>query len=87
MEFLNDYISLIILGVCLCAGYVLKNIVSTDKVNKFIPMIMAIIGVAMNIWINDFAFTPEILLTGLFSGLASTGMHQAFTQLVNETAE
>ena len=50
--------------------------------NKYIPLIMAVLGAVLNIWVNSFAFTPEILLGGMFSGLASTGVHQLFTQFI-----
>ena len=83
LTFLTNYAVPIIVGICLCVGYVLKNIVTTDVINKYIPLIMAVIGVVLNIWIN-MAFTPEILLEGMFSGLASTGLHEAFKQLVKK---
>lgn len=81
--FLAAYAIPVILGICLCCGYILKNIVKTDKINAFIPLIMGVIGVVINVWIN-FAFTPEILLGGLISGLASTGLHQVFKQLIEK---
>ena len=34
---------------------------------------MAVLGVILNVWMNAWSFTPEILLGGLASGLASTG--------------
>lgn len=83
MEFLKDFLVLIVVGICLCVGYVIKNIIPNQKVNKFIPLIMAVLGVGLNIWIN-LAITPEILLGGLVSGLASTGMHQLFSQFINK---
>lgn len=86
MEFLNDYLVLIVVGICLCVGYVLKHIVPSDKVNRFIPLIMLMLGTVINVWLNDFAFTPEILLGGMASGLASTGMHQLFTQFIGGDA-
>ena len=82
MEFLNDYLVIIVMGICLCIGYVIKNLIPGDKINKFIPLIMAVLGVGLNVWLNGFAFTPEILLGGLASGLASTGLHQAFKQFI-----
>lgn len=82
MDFLNDYMVLVVIGICLCVGYVLKNVVTTDKVNRFIPLIMAVLGIVINTWINQFAFTPEILLGGMASGLASTGLHQVFKQWI-----
>lgn len=81
LSFLNDYLILIVVGVCLCAGYIIKASVSFIP-NKFIPLIMGVLGVILNVWLNSFAFTPEILLGGLFSGLASTGLHQLFIQFI-----
>ena len=83
MEFLNDYLVLIVMGICLCIGYVIKHLIPTDKVNRFIPLIMAVLGVGLNVWLN-FAFSPEILLGGLASGLASTGMHQMFKKFIEK---
>lgn len=83
MEFMNDYLVIIVVAICLCVGYVIKNIVTTDKVNKFIPLIMAVLGVGINIWLN-LSFTPEVLLGGMVSGLASTGMYEAFHQFVKK---
>ena len=84
MEFINDYIVLIVLGVCLCVGYVIKNLIPSNKINRFIPLIMAVIGFLVNLWINAFKLTPEILLGGMVSGLASTGLHQAFKQIIEK---
>lgn len=82
MEFLNDYLVLMVIGICLCVGYVLKHVIPSEAVNKYIPLIMAVLGVAVNVWLNKYAFSPEILLGGMASGLASTGMHQLFKQFV-----
>lgn len=83
MEFLQDYLVLMVTGICLCVGYIIKNVIPAERVNCYIPLIMAVLGVFLNTWLNGFAFTPEILLGGLASGLASTGMHQVFKQFVN----
>lgn len=84
MEFLNDYLVLIVMGVCLCVGYIIKNVIPSDKINKYIPLIMGILGVGVNTWLNAFSFTPEILLGGLASGLASTGTYELFKQFINK---
>lgn len=82
MDFLNNYIVLVVMGICLCVGYVIKNLIPTDKVNKFIPLTMAILGTLINVWVNNFALTPEIVLAGLASGLASTGLYELFAQFI-----
>ena len=80
ITFLNDYVVLVVVGICLCIGYVLKN--SFPKLdNKYIPLIMAILGVVLNIWIAK-EITPDILLAGMISGLSSTGLHQTLKNII-----
>ena len=86
LTFVNEYAVPIIVGICLCVGYMLKHVVATDAINKYIPVIMGVLGVGLNIWINA-GVTPEVLLGGLFSGLASTGLHQAFKQFIGDTVK
>ncbi len=82
MEFLNDYLVLIVVGICLCVGYVIKNLIPSEQINRFIPLIMAVLGITLNIWLNSFEITPVIILGGLVSGLASTGMYELFRQFI-----
>ena len=83
MEFLNSFSVPLIVGICLSVGYIIKNIVPTDKANKFIPLIMGVLGIAVSVWIS-LSFTPEVLLKGLISGLASTGLYEAFHQFIKK---
>ena len=84
ISFLNDYIVVIVLGICLCIGAMIKNFIPSDKVNKYIPLIMGLLGVLLNVWYNGFNFTPTILLGGLVSGLGSTGLYEAFKNLTKK---
>lgn len=80
ITFLNEYFIPVIVGICLCVGYVIKT--SIPKVNNsLIPMILSILGLLINVWLNN-AINPAIVLGGLFSGLASTGLHQMFKNLI-----
>nr|DAV20528.1 MAG TPA: holin [Caudoviricetes sp.] len=71
MEILQDYIVIIVMAICLAIGYIIKHFLPMD--NKWIPLIMGVLGVVLNTWVSGWMFTPEILLGGLASGLASTG--------------
>lgn len=82
ITFLNESIVLLVLIMCLCIGFIIKNIIPNDKINRFIPLIVAVLGVFINVWYNGFDFTPETVLGGLVSGLASTGLHQVFKQFL-----
>lgn len=83
---MNEYMTPVIVGLCLCVGYIVKHWVK-DVDNKFIPTICAVLGVALAIWINWPAVTPEVILAGAFSGLVSTGLHQMFRQYINPVTE
>lgn len=78
---LLSYINIVVLGICLCIGYVIKN--SLDFIpNKYIPLIMLVIGVIANILMNFNNISAEIILAGMMSGLASTGLYEMFKNLI-----
>ncbi|MCI8454881.1 MAG: holin [Lachnospiraceae bacterium] len=81
MEFLNTFMLPVILGICLCVGYVVKKWIK-DIDNRYIPTIVTVLGVILSAWIADWNLTPEVLLEGMISGLASTGFHQIFKQFI-----
>ncbi len=82
MEMLDKYVVAIVMAVCLCVGFIIKNMIPSEKVDKFIPAIVGALGVFLNSWLNGFAITPEILLGGLASGLASTGAYESIHQFL-----
>lgn len=81
LDFLKDFQIPIIVGICLCVGYIVKKWIK-DVDNKWIPTICAVLGLLLAIWINFGAITPQVILQGLFSGLSATGLHQLFKQLI-----
>lgn len=82
VNFLTDYIVLVVVGICLCVGYILKNAIPKLD-NRYIPAIMGVLGVLIVFWIHG-TLTSELLLQGLASGLSSTGLHQVLTQFINK---
>lgn len=81
MDLLNQFIVVAVMAICLCLGYIIKHSITIIP-NKYIPLIMAVVGVILNVWINAWAFTPEILLGGLASGLASTGAFELVRNII-----
>lgn len=79
---MSDYLVVVVFGICLCVGYLIKTSIPQID-NKCIPLIVAILGVLLNIWMN-LSVSPEIILGGLFSGLASTGAHQLFVKMIEK---
>lgn len=84
--FVAGYVSPIALAICLCVGYVVKHVVPSEAVNRYIPLIAAVLGVAIVAW-AEWSITPETVVAGLVSGLASTGLYEAFHNLIGDANE
>lgn len=84
MEFISEYISVIALVAALCVGYILKNLVPNEEVNKFIPLIAAVVGLVICLWETNWVATPETIVMGVVSGLASTGLYEAFKNFIGQ---
>lgn len=81
LSVLTQYLSIVVVGICLCVGFVIKN--SLDFIpNKYIPLIMLILGLVINVSMNLNGINAEVILTGMFSGLASTGLYEMFKNLI-----
>lgn len=82
LTILTEYVNILIMGICLCVGYIIKNIYTNDKINKYIPLIVGVLGLVIAIVYNLNNITLETIFMGLFSGLASTGLYEAFKTLI-----
>lgn len=82
LTFLMEFINPMILGICLLTGYTLKH--AFDKFpNKYIPLIALCMGAFIAVVVNrNNGINLEILLTGMMSGLASTGLHELLRNLL-----
>lgn len=84
LEFLQSFVMPIVVGACLIIGYILKKWMPTD--NKYIPTILAVIGAVLGcVAVSNITLTA--IVGGAFSGLASTGLHQMFTQIIERKGE
>ena len=79
---MNDYVVIVVVLICMAVGYILKELVPSKKLNKFIPLILGTLGVMINVWYNDWSFNPEILLGGLASGHANTGTYELVRNMI-----
>lgn len=87
LSFLVESVNVVVLGICLCMGYAIKNIWNNNDFNKFIPLIMLVLGTILNVLANLNGITLEVILCGMFSGLASTGLYEMFRNLINKESE
>lgn len=85
---LMDNFEILVVLACLIVGYVIKTAFDIIP-NKYIPTILAVVGAIVNVIIGG--ISVETVVYGALSGLASTGLHQAFKQFVegnkNTTSE
>ncbi len=82
-ELFKDYLIIAVVLFCLCVGWILKNVIPSEKINSFIPIIVGVLGIFFNIWYEGWKVTPMIIIGGLFSGIASTGLYEAFSKMLS----
>lgn len=83
MNVILEFISPIILIACLIVGYVVKHAIPNETINRYIPLIVTVLGILLNMWANV-DINLQIVVTGAMSGLASTGLYELFSQLIEK---
>ena len=90
LYFLTEYYIPVVLVACLIVGYCIKHITWLEKIsNEYIPAILAVLGAVLaciSAASGGNPVTLETIVYGAFTGLASTGLHQAFKQIVEKSS-
>lgn len=76
----NMYIPVVMIA-CLLVGFIVKKWIN-DVDDKWIPTIVFVLGGVLGCVATQ-SVTLEAIVAGCASGLASTGMHQLFKQLID----
>ena len=83
---ISTYLVPSVVILCLLVGYIIKNLIPNDSINRFIPLIVGVLGVAATIFTaiaTGIPITVDVVVSGLSSGLASTGLFEAYKNLLN----
>ena len=81
MAEIQQYLSPVIMGLCLLLGNTIKT--SVPKIpNNYIPLVLGLIGAILMVALNG--LSVQNLIVGLVSGLSATGVHQIKKELTNE---
>lgn len=80
---LTENFTLVVVVACLVLGYIIKTLEVIS--NKYIPTILAVLGAILNAVVSG--VSVDAIVYGALMGLASTGMHQAFKQFIENTKE
>lgn len=84
INFITQLYIPIVLIACLVVGYCIKHISWLAAVsNEYIPTILAVLGAVLGC-VAVGTVSLENIVYGAVTGLASTGLHQAFSQLINK---
>lgn len=75
-----DYLDLLIIAAGLLIGYLIKHTPKLDSLTPYIPLIVSIVGAVIGVATKG--VSVEVIIMGATSGLASTGLHQVYTQLL-----
>lgn len=85
ISFLTQYIDLVTMGICLCLGYALKTAKLFEKFgNQYIPLTMMLVGLFIAVITNWGNVNQIVVLGGLISGLASTGLYEMLRNLIDK---
>ena len=85
VSFLLEYIDVITLGICICVGFALKYAKIFEKLgNHYIPLSMLTLGCIINIITHIGNVNASVVLGGMVSGLASTGLYEMIRNLINK---
>ena len=79
-ELIQDFMCPIAMFGAWAVCFIIRQI--TEKADRFIPLIAAVVGLVLVLWINAFAFSAEVVVVGLISGLAATGLYEAIKNLL-----
>lgn len=82
---LYDYLNFITAGMCFCIGYSLKE-AFPEFPNRYIPLTLMLVGIAINITISS-SCSSEVVLSGMISGLSSTGFYEVKRSIKNNDEE
>lgn len=86
LKFITDNFVPVIVVACVLVGYIIKTTPPFAKVaNNYIPFIVTLLGAVLGAVINGVSI--EAIVYGAVSGLASTGLHQLFAQVLNIKGE
>ena len=81
---LTENFEMVVVLACLVIGYVIKHASFLSWIkNNDIPVILAVVGAVLNA--VQSGLSVESIVYGAVMGLASTGLHQAFTQFIERT--
>ncbi len=80
LTFITEMYVPIIVVACLIVGYIVKKWIK-DVDNKYIPTLVCILGAILGCAITQ-AIDVNVIVAGAASGLASTGLHQAYKNLI-----
>lgn len=79
LDFILEMYIPLVMAACLVVGYILKKWCPAD--NKWIPTILVILGAVLGC-IASGGISLAYIVAGAVTGLASTGAHQLFKQLI-----
>lgn len=87
LSFLNAYFIPLVMAACLVIGYCVKHISWLYRIsNEYIPAILALCGAILAI-ADAGGASLEIIIKGAVTGLASTGLYEAFSQIIDKFSE
>lgn len=85
LTFITQMYVPLVIAACLVIGFIMKKWIN-DVDNKWIPTVVCIAGAVIACVVQN-TFDVSTIVAGAVSGLASTGLHQVFKQLIENSSK
>lgn len=84
LEILEQYVVVITAAFVVAVVQAVKSLIPEELQKKYLPAAAALLGLGFNIVVANFVITPLVVVQGLASGLAGTGLYELIKDIANK---
>ena len=84
LQILEQYVVVLTAAFVVAVVQAIKGLVPEALQKKYLPAFAAVLGLGFNIVVANFAITPLVVVQGLASGLAGTGLYELIKDIAKK---
>ena len=84
LQILEQYVVVLTAAFVVAVVQAIKGLVPETLQKKYLPAFAAVLGLGFNIVVANFAVTPLVVVQGLASGLAGTGLYELIKDIAKK---
>lgn len=84
LQILEQYVVVITAAFVVAVVQAIKGLIPETLQKKYLPTVAALLGLAFNVVVANFEITPLVVVQGLASGLAGTGLYELIKDIAQK---